>query len=148
MVSLYTDGSADNRTGIGGYGFVVLVDGVLFDTGGGFAENTTSNRMEMLALLDGVTYAKQNLILPDDQPIHVVSDSRYVVDGVNHWLGGWQRRNFAGVKNTDLWKDIRDLLNTAYVKVKWKRGHCSSNYWNNLADEVANEYRNKLKNGI
>lgn len=146
-ISIFTDGSANNMTRIGGYGYVVLVDGQEVYRGGGYVEDTTSNRMEMMAYIDSIEYCIENLVLSDNSCIFVTSDSRYVVDGVNRYMSGWLRRNFAGVKNTDLWKQINNLTREYYINTKWKKGHSADNYWNEVADQIANEYRNN-KNEI
>lgn len=153
-ITIYTDGSANNQknkptSGHGGYGFVILVNNSEVFRHGAYELDTTSNRMEMVALIKSLEWVFDNLYVGDKDCVQVISDSRYVVDGVNRWSWGWSRRNFSNVKNADLWKQIWSIVKKGCVQVKWKKGHDpENNEWNVVADEIANEYRNQLKEGL
>lgn len=144
QITVYADGSANNRTREGGYGFVVLVNGQEIHRGGDFELDTTSNRMEMQACISAIDWVEMNLILHSGSCVRVVSDSRYLVDGVNYWMYGWLRRRFSGVKNKDLWTQINNKTRKNCVQVVWKKGHAKENYWNEICDMIANEYREQL----
>lgn len=150
-ISIYTDGSARNKKNVGGnggFGFVVLVDGSEVGRGGGFAEKTTSNRMEMMAIIKGVEWVKDNLIMTDRSCITVTTDSQYVNTSANRYIHAWRRRNFGGIANPDLWKQINSLMRETCMNIRWKRGHdYENNYWNWVADGIANEYREELNKG-
>jgi ribonuclease HI len=153
-ITIYTDGSANNQknkptSGHGGYGYVVLVDGAEVYRGGNYALGTTSNRMEMMALIMSLEWVFDNLWVGDRDCIRVVSDSRYLVDGVRTWMHAWSRQNFTTAMNGDLWKMIWKVTKRGCVQVKWKKGHYpENNEWNVVADEIANNYRNQLKEKV
>ena len=100
QVHIYTDGAAKGNPGKGGYGVVMEVPGSNYRKE--FYEGfrlTTNNRMELLAVIAGLEKLKN-----PNTKVLVVSDSKYVVDAVNQkWIFGWEKKNFKGVKNPDLW---------------------------------------------
>ncbi|MBQ3916827.1 MAG: ribonuclease HI, partial [Bacteroidales bacterium] len=98
VIFLYTDGAASGNPGPGGYGVVLKCAGHEKEMSGGFAL-TTNNRMELLAVIEGLEAIKW-----DRADVEVWSDSSYVVKAINEgWLQNWERKGFAKVKNPDLW---------------------------------------------
>lgn len=88
----------------------------------GSADNTTNNRMELLAVIRGLEALKEYC------DITIYSDSKYVVNGINEWLDGWIARNWktAGkkpVKNRDLWEQLVSLRTGHSITLKWVKGH-------------------------
>jgi ribonuclease HI len=142
-VEIYTDGACSGNPGPGGYG-VVLKYGEHIKELSGACENTTNNRMELLAVIKGLEALKR--------PCEVVlySDSKYIVDAMNKgWVKGWQARgwmrsNKQPAKNSDLWKKILELSSQHKIEWIWVKGH-ADNKWNNRCDRLAVEATNSIK---
>ncbi|MFZ4696429.1 MAG: ribonuclease HI [Planctomycetes bacterium] len=120
---LFTDGACSGNPGPGGWAFVLRGPGVVGDMerSGGEAQ-TTNNRMELMAVIEGL----QTLAEPSE--VRVVSDSEYVVKGLREWLDGWKARGWRTaakkpVKNDDLWKRLDALRAMHRVRPEWIRGH-------------------------
>ena len=142
-VDLYTDGACSGNPGLGGYCAILIYNGVEKIVCGSEQE-TTNNRMELLAVIKGLEALKQKC------NVNVYSDSQYVVDAFNQgWIDSWQNNGWktAGkkeVKNPDLWKKLLDLTKehvVTFIKVK---GHADNEY-NNRSDKIAVEEYLKLK---
>lgn len=131
MVYIYTDGASSGNPGPGGYG-VVLVHGTRSkELSAGFRK-TTNNRMELLAVIVGLEALKK---APLD--VTVVSDSKYVVDSVNKgWVFGWEKKNYAGKKNPDLWRRFLRIYRAHKVRMEWVKGH-SNHVFNERCDALA-----------
>ena len=119
-VHLYTDGSALGNPGPGGYGIVLEWVGKAYvkEFSKGF-KYTTNNRMELLAVIEGLELLKQ-------QPLDVLvySDSKYVTEAVEKkWVFGWEKKNFKDKKNPDLWKRFLKIYAKHNVQFKWIKGH-------------------------
>jgi ribonuclease HI len=117
-ITLYTDGAASGNPGPGGFG-VVLKSGIYRkELSMGFRK-TTNNRMELLAVIVGLEALK----LPDNV-VTVYSDSKYVVDAVEKgWLFDWEKKDFKGKKNPDLWKRFLEVYRKHKVRFIWIKGH-------------------------
>ena len=134
-LKIYTDGSCDNKTKIGGWGFVMLANEHVLEVNGN-KNKTTSNRMELMAVLKSLS------MVTKPSAIEVVTDSQYVVKGINS--NGYEHQG-DDFLNSDLWIKVRRQLDKHYVKVKWVRGH-SGDYYNEKADKLANRSRISLVN--
>jgi ribonuclease HI len=99
---------------------------------GGF-RLTTNNRMELMAVIEGLRAIKKN-----EWPVTIYSDSQYVVNAISKgWLNTWIKTNFKGdKKNPDLWKIFYELSKNFQIKMVWVRGH-ADNAYNNRCDELA-----------
>ena len=86
-VEIYTDGACIGNPGPGGYGVVLLHDSRRSELSGGF-RRTTNNRMEIIALIEGLSALKESC------EVEFFSDSKYVVRGCNQWLTLWQKRRW------------------------------------------------------
>ena len=115
-VTLFSDGSALGNPGPGGYG-AILRFGKNEKEISGAQEHTTNNRMELLAVIEGLKALKEPC------EVDVVSDSSYVVKGINEWLDGWVARSFKKVKNPDLWQEYREVSKPHRIHAIWVRGH-------------------------
>jgi ribonuclease HI len=115
-IYLFSDGSALGNPGPGGFGTILRYNGRERIISGGEV-HTTNNRMELQGVIEGLKALKE--------PCEVVitSDSSYVVKGINEWLEGWMRRNFARVKNPDLWRAYLEAAARHRVEAVWVRGH-------------------------
>ena len=138
MISVYTDGACSGNPGIGGWGVVILKtdEEAIFLNGG--ENNTTNNRMELIAAINSITYFK------DRQKLELYTDSKYLKDGIEKWihnwkLNGWKTANKKPVKNKDLWLKLDYEINKHSIVWNWVKGHANNEY-NEKADELARKY--------
>ncbi len=131
MVEIYTDGAARGNPGRGGFGTILKYGVHERELSGGY-KLTTNNRMELLAVIKGL----EALTRPG-LAVTVFSDSKYVVEAVEKkWILGWQRTNFKGKKNPDLWKRYLVAASKHNVKFVWIKGHNDHPY-NERCDVLA-----------
>jgi ribonuclease HI len=117
-VSMYTDGASRGNPGPGGYGVVLISQGLRKELSKGY-RLTTNNRMELMAVIAGLEAMKRN-----DLDITVYTDSKYVADAVEKgWVFAWAKKGFQGKKNPDLWRRFLLLYRKFSVKFVWLRGH-------------------------
>ena len=134
-VVIYTDGACSGNPGPGGYGTVMQYGENRKELSGGF-RRTTNNRMELLAVIEGLQLLKRPC------EVTVFSDSKYIVDAVNkgwarRWqANGWKRNRKDRALNPDLWADLLKLLDTHEVSMHWVKGH-AGNPGNERADALA-----------
>lgn len=117
-ITIYTDGSCQTQTRIGGWA-TVLTSGTYRKVLSGSTEETTVNAMELMAAVNGLKALKGA-----NQTVTLVTDSQYVARGVNEWLSNWIERgwltaNKNPVANRNLWKQIHGLLARHRVTVIW-----------------------------
>jgi ribonuclease HI len=118
MVYIYTDGASSGNPGPGGYGVVLVHGDRQKELAAGF-RRTTNNRMELLAVIIGLEALKKAPL-----EVTVVSDSKYVVDSVSKgWVFGWEKKQFQGKKNPDLWQRFLKIYRQHHVKLQWVKGH-------------------------
>ena len=133
QVHIYTDGAAKGNPGNGGYGVVMELVGTPYKKE--FYEGfrlTTNNRMELLAVIVGLEKLKN-----PNMKVLVISDSKYVVDSVEKkWVFGWEKKNFSGKKNPDLWMRFLKIYRKHQVDFKWIKGH-NNHPQNERCDELA-----------
>ena len=142
-VEIYTDGACSGNPGAGGWGTILVYNGHEKELSGGEA-NTTNNRMEMMAVIDGLKALKE--------PCEVVltSDSQYVCNAITKgWAKSWQKNNWikrdkTQAKNADLWEEMLKLLAVHKVNIVWVRGHNGHPY-NERCDKLAVEQSQKYK---
>ena len=139
-ITLFSDGSALGNPGPGGYGAILRYGEVEKVVRGG-EKHTTNNRMELLGVIEGLRALKE----PCD--VTIVSDSSYVIKGINEWLDGWVKRNFAKVKNPDLWQEYLEVSMPHRIHGEWVRGH-DGHPENERCDQIAREEAEKFKQGI
>ena len=136
-VILYTDGACSGNPGVGGWGAVLMFRGAEKRISGA-EENTTNNRMEMTAVIEGLSCLKEPC------EVEVYSDSAYTVNAFeNGWIYGWQKNGFKKadnkpVLNVDLWQKLIELTHTHKVKFIKVKGHADNEY-NNLCDKLATD---------
>ncbi|MCK5017289.1 MAG: ribonuclease HI [Candidatus Peribacteraceae bacterium] len=137
-IEIYTDGSCfPNPNGNGGWAFALSLD----EYRSGYEKNTTSNRMELVAILEAIHYAKERY---PNEPLYIFSDSQYCVNGFNQWMHKWERKNWKRkrgvVANLDLWKKLYDVHEE--VTLVWVKGH-NEDEMNDFVDALA-DYTNFL----
>lgn len=134
-VDMYTDGACSFNPGPGGYGIVLIYNGIEKQFSG-FDESTTNNRMEITAVIEGLKKLKE----PCDVTIY--TDSAYTMNAFDlGWLDNWQQNNWKNaqkkeVLNKDLWQEL--LAQMEKHKITWVKvkGH-SDNKYNNICDKLA-----------
>lgn len=134
-VTIYTDGACRGNPGPGGWGVVLRSNGTEKQLWGG-ERGTTNNRMEMTAAIRALEALKRPC------RVTLITDSRYVIQGITEWMPGWKRRQWRNaarkpVLNVDLWKQLDSLASQHEIDWQWVRGH-SGDPGNELADALAN----------
>lgn len=138
-VVLYTDGACSGNPGPGGWAYILhhAPTGTRTEGSGGSGE-TTNNRMELRAIVEGLSRLKRAC------RVRVVSDSKYAIQGMTEWMPGWRERGWKRregkrlrpVKNVDLWKRIADLMDKHEVTCEHVYGH-AGHPENERCDELA-----------
>ncbi|AVO55708.1 ribonuclease HI [Ectopseudomonas mendocina] len=134
-VVIYTDGACKGNPGPGGWGALLVYKGVEKELWGG-DPNTTNNRMELMAAIAGL------IALTRPCTVKLVTDSQYVMKGIQEWLPNWKKRGWKTaskepVKNADLWQKLDEEVNRHQVSWQWVRGH-TGHPGNERADQLAN----------
>lgn len=134
-VKIYTDGACRGNPGPGGWGALLLYGDTERELCGGEAD-TTNNRMELMAAIEGLNALKR----PCD--VLLYTDSTYVQKGISEWLEGWKARNWRTaakkpVKNADLWRALDEAAARHEIDWRWVKGH-AGNEGNERADQLAN----------
>lgn len=116
-VEIFTDGACSGNPGPGGWAALLRYNGNEKEISGGEFD-TTNNRMEMMAVIQGLSALKKA------SKVTVYTDSQYVQRGVIEWMAGWKAKGWpARIKNQDLWLRIDSVLQNHDVKFVWVRGH-------------------------
>ena len=132
-VNIYTDGSAIGNPGPGGYGIIMewVNKKYIKEFSEGY-QMTTNNRMELLAII----IALESLKI-EPMEVMVFSDSKYVVESVDKkWVFSWEKKQFKGKKNPDLWKRYLLVHRKHKVSFKWIKGH-NKHPQNERCDQLA-----------
>jgi len=120
QITIYTDGASRGNPGPGGYGTVLISGKYRKELSEGY-RLTTNNRMELLAVIKGLEVLKNK-----GSNVTVYSDSKYVVDAVEKkWVFNWEKKNYKGKKNSDLWKRFLVIYKKHSVKFIWIKGHAN-----------------------
>ena len=135
LVEIYTDGACRGNPGLGGWG-AILRYGPTEKKISGATNDTTNNRMELVAAIEALSQLKVA------SRVRLWTDSRYVQQGVSAWLpkwkkNGWRTSNKTAVKNDDLWRQLDTLSALHDVDWRWVKGH-DGNIGNEIADQLAN----------
>jgi ribonuclease HI len=137
-ITLFSDGSALGNPGPGGFGAILRFGSTEKEIVGGEA-HTTNNRMELLGVIEGLKALKEPC------KVDVISDSSYVVKGINEWLEGWIKRDFKKVKNIDLWRAYIEASKEHTIHAIWVRGH-DGHEENERCDKLAWDEAQRQKN--
>ena len=120
-VEMFTDGACKGNPGPGGWGAILRMGDSERELAGSEAQ-TTNNRMELMAVIKGLTALKS--------PCHVKlhTDSRYVIDGITKWVHGWQKNGWRTadrkpVKNEDMWRELVTTVKPHRIDWIWVKGH-------------------------
>lgn len=144
---LYTDGACQPNPGAGGWAFVLrCADEEIIRRG--IVPRTTNNRMEMQAVIEGLRYFILE-IGTDENKLELVSDSKYLIQGITEWCGkwannGWLKRDENPVLNQSFWRELLTLKETINLECTHVKGH-SGDEMNEKADALAVEAAFKAK---
>jgi ribonuclease HI len=138
MITIYIDGACSGNPGKGGWGAVILRqdNDIIFLNGGD--NNTTNNRMELAAAINALRY------FDDNKEIKLITDSRYVKDGIQSWIVNWKKNGWKTaarkpVKNKELWIQLDEMISKHKITWEWVKGH-AGNIHNEKADYLARRY--------
>ncbi len=141
-VEIFTDGACKGNPGPGGWGALLRYGSTEKQHCGG-ESNTTNNRMELQAAIEGLAALKRA------SNVTLTTDSQYVRRGITEWMNkwkqnGWRTANKKPVKNIDLWQALDAAVQQHEVSWKWVKGH-SGHRENEIADQLANRGIDMLK---
>lgn len=129
-ITLYVDGACRGNPGLGGWGAYIITESEEHKIFGG-EPDTTNNRMELTAAIEGVKFC------PTDAKLIIWTDSNYVKQGITEWIHGWKKKNWKDVKNPDLWKLLDATCQGREIEWNWIKGH-AGHAGNEMADQLAN----------
>ena len=134
-VEVFTDGGCRGNPGPGGWGAVLRFGGHERELRGS-EENTTNNRMELLAAISALEAMTEPCV------VILTTDSNYVKDGITRWIrnwkaNGWKTAAKKPVKNKDLWERLDAECLRHQVDWRWVKGH-AGHPENERADGLAN----------
>jgi len=135
-VELFTDGACSGNPGPGGWGALLRYGEHEKELNGG-APDTTNNRMELQAVIEGLKALKRPCV------VEIYTDSQYVQKGMTEWLRGWKAKGWKTaarkpVKNADLWQELDAQVQKHKVTWHWVKGH-AGHPENERADQLARE---------
>jgi len=138
MIRLWTDGCClSNPGGAGGWAVIAERGGEVVGEWSGSHDATTNNRMELMAVIEAIKHAASG-------KTEIISDSTYVVKGVQVWLPRWKelgwKRGKRRIKNQDLWKELDQLIVhfPDRLRFRWVKGHAGGQF-NEMADQLAGQ---------
>ena len=136
IIYIYTDGACKGNPGPGGWGALLIYEGIKKELYG-FEPETTNNIMELTAVIESLKSIKRK------HPIIITTDSTYVKDGITDWIESWKTNNWRTankkpVKNKELWVELDSLCALYDITWEWVRGH-SGHPENEHADYLANK---------
>ena len=153
VINIFTDGSSRGNPGPGAFAYLiqehsgeVLVEGVEYES------LTTNNKMELSGPLKGLTELIDVLVSKGKDPmltkVKVITDSKYVVEGMKSWVQGWKSRGWKKAdnktpENLELWQSL-DKIKDRYMKIEWMwvkghAGHPQNEYCDRKANEVMDD---------
>jgi len=152
-LKVYTDGGCYPNPGTGGWAYVIVEDDKIIYRGSGGSYDVTNNIMEMMAAYEALHRIKE--LFGIDRSIEIISDSSYLVYGMNSWVDSWKTKDWkkkmgedgiehSPIKNVDLWQSLDNIRNEFPLKWTWIRGH-SGNKFNEICDEMASFEIDKLQ---
>ena len=141
-VDVFTDGACLGNPGPGGWAALLRFNGTDKELSGGEAD-TTNNRMEMQAVIEGLNALKRPCT------VNVYTDSQYVQKGITEWIKGWKARGWKTaakkpVKNADLWQELDEAQAKHTVSWHWVKGH-AGHVENERVDDLAREEAQRIQ---
>lgn len=137
-IVVYTDGGCHGNPGPGGWGIVVIADGVAKQLSGG-EKFTTNNKMELTATIAALSVIKNTPSFAGRKVV-VNIDSQYVKNGITTWIHSWKKKGWITadkkpVKNQELWIQLDNLNSSMEVTWNWVKGHAGVEY-NEICDQL------------
>jgi ribonuclease HI len=141
IVYIFTDGACRGNPGPGGWGVLLRIGESEKEIYGG-EKNTTNNRMELQAAIEGLRALKRTC------SVVITTDSQYVKNGIQSWISGWKKNGWKNsqrqpVKNQDLWMVLDELVAQHTIEWRWVKGH-AGHAENERVDQLANLGIDKL----
>ena len=142
-VEIFTDGACSGNPGPGGWGVILRYGEREKELSGG-EKDTTNNRMELTAVIMGLSALKEPCA------VRLVTDSKYVADGIGKgWAqswkeNGWRKADKKPALNSDLWEKLLSLLDYHNVTVEWVKGH-NEHPENERCDKLAVDFYKKFQ---
>lgn len=145
-IRIYVDGACSGNPGPGGFGILIKEEGKPEQAYAGAESQTTNNRMELTAAIEGL-----RLLPPHPHRVDVYTDSQYVKKGITEWLSGWVKRGWRNsrgeaVKNQDLWQALVHETMRHQVEWHWVKAH-NGHRENEIVDSLARDAIDALRNG-
>ena len=162
-ITIFTDGSSRGNPGPGGWGTIIVAiqrgkegkkeEARVIELGGA-EKNTTNNRMELSAVINGLKKAS-SIVGEKEMPVQVYTDSSYVINGITKWIQGWKRNGWLtktkdDVQNKDLWMELDEALNavgSGNVSWKYVGGHVGI-AGNERCDAIATSFADGEHEGL
>lgn len=140
-VEIFTDGACKGNPGPGGWGTLLRMGKHEKELSGGEAD-TTNNRMELMAVIQGLS------ALIEPCKVDLYSDSKYVIDGITKWVEGWKKSGWKNaskkpVRNSDLWHDLIEVAARHDIEWHWVKGH-SGHPENDRVDKLASDEAERI----
>jgi ribonuclease HI len=145
-IEIFTDGACRGNPGPGGWAALLRYsDNEKLVLVNGATEQTTNNRMELQAAIEGLRQLKRSSV------VHLTTDSEYVRKGISQWVhkwkqNGWRTAQRKPVKNQDLWELLDALVGEHDIHWHWVKGH-SGHPENERVDQAANEAIDDMLHG-
>jgi ribonuclease HI len=141
-ITIYSDGSSLGNPGFGGWGTVLEFNEHIKELSGS-KSNTTNNIMELTGAIEGIKALKEPC------NVKLISDSKYVVQGINDWLRNWVKNNWKTaakkpVKNVELWQEYLSISKQHNIEAIWVKGHAGHKQ-NERCDFLARSQAEKLR---
>ena len=145
-ITIFTDGSSRGNPGPGGWGTIVVEEGIKVTELGGAEKHTTNNRMELMAATEGI------LLTPQHAGITVFTDSKYLINGITSWIKGWKSNGWVtktkdDVVNKDLWIRLDAAVKDRSVKWEYVGGHVGI-VGNERCDHIATDFADNGKTAL
>lgn len=145
-VEIYSDGACSGNPGPGGYGVILVFNGIEKEISGG-EKDTTNNRMELMGAIIGLEALKESC------EVILTTDSKYVVDAFNKgWINSWRKKNWRKsdgkpVLNKELWERLIVAVERHKVSFVHILGH-NGHHYNERCDKLAVIERDKYKTKV
>ena len=144
---IFTDGGCSGNPGPGGWACVVITGGTVRELSGGEAD-TTNNRMELTAVINGLKAVLKDAEIRNGA-VGVFTDSQYVKNGITSWIHNWEKNGWMTaakkpVKNKDLWVTLKELTGYLALSWHWVKGHAGNTH-NERCDSLVQQEMRKIK---
>lgn len=143
-VVLFTDGACSGNPGPGGWAYILRHPATgKFKKDSGAEAGTTNNRMELTAVIRGLSALKSAC------KVLLVTDSEYVAKGLSEWMPGWKKRGWrksdkSPVINVDLWQRLDEFAAMHTITTQVIPGH-AGHPENEECDRMAVEAYQRLR---